>query len=448
MKKNLFLISFILVALNAKAQTLNQTGSIATANAANNFTGGYTFSYRINAGTPWNGSLISFGGLANRYDTQINADYGPDGGNHISFRTKNGDANTWNSWVELASRGVNTFTGEQVVNGNITSSITSNEGGSITLTNPSKTASNVSNNWKIYNMTGAYGNGLQFWSYVNDGSGGSKMTITDSGNVGIGTSTPTAKLEVNGNINVINASNKIVGFNDAVNYYIGSYPVTGSAGFDIHGYGGIRFGDRTSNSVMQITNGNVGIGTASPNSKLEVNGNANIIVPPSANPVDALIVDVTSFGTGSNAIASSFFKVRDIGAGNNIPFIIRGDGNVGIGTASPDTKLAVNGTIHTKEVRVDLLAPMVPDYVFANNYKLKTLEEVDTYIKANSHLPEIPSAKEIEKNGLMLGEMNMNLLKKIEELTLYMIEMKKDVNTLKEENVALKTQLNLLKETK
>ncbi|KRD05414.1 hypothetical protein ASE21_20875 [Flavobacterium sp. Root901] len=100
--------------------------------------------------------------------------------------------------------------------------------------------------------------------------------------------------------------------------------------------------------------------------------------------------------------------------------------NVGIGTISPDEKLTVKGKIHTQEVRVDMLGPLVPDYVFENEYKLKTLEEVENYIRENKHLPEVPSAYDIEKNGLMLAEMNMALLKKIEELTLYMIEMKKE----------------------
>jgi len=110
------------------------------------------------------------------------------------------------------------------------------------------------------------------------------------------------------------------------------------------------------------------------------------------------------------------------------------NGNVGIGTAIPDEKLTVKGKIHTQEVRVDMAGPLVPDYVFANDYKLKSLEEVEDFIKENKHLPEIPSAQEIEKNGLMLAEMNMSLLKKIEEMTLYMIEQNKKINELEKQN--------------
>jgi len=118
--------------------------------------------------------------------------------------------------------------------------------------------------------------------------------------------------------------------------------------------------------------------------------------------------------------------------------------NVGIGTLTPDEKLTVKGKIHTQEVKVDLLGALVPDYVFESDYKLKTLEEVENYIKENKHLPEISSAQEIEKNGLMLAEMNMALLKKIEEITLYMIEQNKKINELERENKKLEDLENRL----
>ncbi|WP_369014650.1 hypothetical protein [Flavobacterium anhuiense] len=120
-------------------------------------------------------------------------------------------------------------------------------------------------------------------------------------------------------------------------------------------------------------------------------------------------------------------------------FLILGN-NVGIGTSAPDEKLTVKGKIHTQEVRVDMAGPLVPDYVFADDYKLKSLKEIEDYIKEHKHLPEIPSAKEIQKNGLMLAEMNMSLLKKMEEMTLYMIEMKKENEEIKKEIIILKQQ--------
>ncbi|MFD1631683.1 hypothetical protein [Pseudopedobacter beijingensis] len=106
------------------------------------------------------------------------------------------------------------------------------------------------------------------------------------------------------------------------------------------------------------------------------------------------------------------------------------NGNVGIGTRNPDEKLTVNGKIHAKEIKVDINIP-VPDYVFSKDYKLASLYEVKEFVDKNNHLPEIPSGKEIEKNGIVLGELNMLLLKKIEELTLHMIQMKEELDELK-----------------
>ncbi|MFS4493196.1 hypothetical protein [Maribacter sp. 2308TA10-17] len=101
-------------------------------------------------------------------------------------------------------------------------------------------------------------------------------------------------------------------------------------------------------------------------------------------------------------------------------------GNVGIGTDSPDEALTVDGKIHTREVRVDIQAPFVPDYVFYDDYNLKTLEEVQNFIDAYGHLPNIPSAKEMEKEGMNLKEMNLKLLEKVEELTLYILQLQEN----------------------
>ncbi|MCZ8216406.1 MAG: hypothetical protein O9262_09225 [Cyclobacteriaceae bacterium] len=107
-------------------------------------------------------------------------------------------------------------------------------------------------------------------------------------------------------------------------------------------------------------------------------------------------------------------------------------GNVGIGT-NPNQKLHVNGTVYSTEVKVDVNAGTGPDYVFEPTYQLSSLAEIENYIKANKHLPEVPSAKEMETNGINLSEMNMLLLKKVEELTLHLIEQKKEINELRSE---------------
>ena len=114
---------------------------------------------------------------------------------------------------------------------------------------------------------------------------------------------------------------------------------------------------------------------------------------------------------------------------------INSNGNVGIGITDPGSfKLAVNGKTWSTEVQVAVSRP--PDYVFEPTYDLKQLAEIETYIKENKHLPEVPSAKEMEKNGVQLGEMNMLLLRKIEELTLYILDQNKEIEKLKERSVS------------
>lgn len=101
-------------------------------------------------------------------------------------------------------------------------------------------------------------------------------------------------------------------------------------------------------------------------------------------------------------------------------------GNVGIGTSVPDQKLAVKGKIHAEEVIVDLSVPG-PDYVFEPGYKLLSLKELENFLTLKKHLPGIPEAKEMEATGIGLSEMNMLLIKKIEELTLYILQLEKRI---------------------
>jgi hypothetical protein len=104
-------------------------------------------------------------------------------------------------------------------------------------------------------------------------------------------------------------------------------------------------------------------------------------------------------------------------------------GNVSIGTTSPDQKLTVNGKIHAEEVIVDLNIT-APDYVFDEGYKLRTTTELEDFLRQNSHLPDIPPAKEMEENGIDLSRINMMLLKRIEELTLYIIDQEKRIKNI------------------
>lgn len=117
-------------------------------------------------------------------------------------------------------------------------------------------------------------------------------------------------------------------------------------------------------------------------------------------------------------------------------------GTVGIGTN--DTKghtLGVRGDIIAEKIQVALYSGGWPDYVFSKGYKLDSLSKIENYIFKNNHLPNLPCAKDIEQNGYDLANMDAKLLEKIEELTLYMIEMNKQLESLKKENELLKLKL-------
>ena len=113
--------------------------------------------------------------------------------------------------------------------------------------------------------------------------------------------------------------------------------------------------------------------------------------------------------------------------GNNIGLTVNEYGNIGIGmqgqSANLGYNLAVNGTIGAKEVVVENTSAW-PDYVFKPEYPLTSLDEVKKHIDEKGHLPNIPSAQEVQENGISLGEMNRLLLEKVEELTLYVIDIK------------------------
>ena len=196
----------------------------------------------------------------------------------------------------------------------------------------------------------------------------------------------------------------------------------------------------TMDNVMAIMGGNVGIGTTEPSQKLTVH-NGRIRVESSTYP--SAQIELVNLNTNRNftmITVGDNFEIHNGDESETLtkPFMIDGSTDfIGIGTLNPQSKLAVNGIITAKEIEVTDTG--WSDFVFNSNYDLKSLDEVDQFISKNGHLPDIPSAEEVEKNGLNLGTMQAKLLQKIEELTLYLIDMQKENENLKERISSLET---------
>jgi len=231
-----------------------------------------------------------------------------------------------------------------------------------------------------------------------------------NGNVGIGTSSLAARLHVSTSDASVQQRLERTGVGGGITD-IG----TDSDGlkFFVGGYSAATL------RVLFGADGNVGIGTTSlPAFRLQVNSpNASVQQRFQRTGTGGGITDV-----GADSDGFRFFVGGT--SSTTLKVLFGANGKVGIGTFNPDSELTVNGTAHAKEVKVDLTVTG-PDYVFEKSYALPALESVKTYIDQNKHLPEVPSAKEMEANGINLSEMNMLLLKKVEELTLYVIEQNK-----------------------
>lgn len=184
-------------------------------------------------------------------------------------------------------------------------------------------------------------------------------------------------------------------------------------------------------------NGNIGIGTTTPSNLLHVITStvAAGVRAESSSTFGSIQLKATGGAVQDWMIGADLVGVTGGGlafynnATGNYRMVLTGNGNLGIGTASPSEKLAVNGNIKARQIIVT--QNNWSDYVFEPNYKLQPLSVVEKYIIKYKHLPEVPSANEIQAGGLNIGDAQALLLKKLEELTLYVIEQQREINKLK-----------------
>lgn len=276
-----------------------------------------------------------------------------------------------------------------------------------------------------------------------------------SGNIGIGNQSPNSSnytvghiltigennpgiIELSSNLNS-NTIGRIDFYGNGVSKKLASITAFKSSTDD----GQLRFYTQPTNGTIQEVmrldkDGKLGIGTTSPRSTLDVFGNTGLTI---SDEQGSEFWSEQVVGAGD----LHFYDNAVSGIGNEVKVTFQnGTGNVGIGTVNPQSKLAVEGQIRATEVKI-LADINVPDYVFEPDYELRTLKETKEYITENKHLPEIPSASKIEENGIDLGDMNMRLLKKIEELTLYQIELMEQLEQQNAELQHVKKELQELK---
>ncbi|MBI2273962.1 MAG: hypothetical protein HYU70_09215 [Bacteroidetes bacterium] len=290
-------------------------------------------------------------------------------------------------------------------------------------------------------------------STADDASAGfdSDLMIGSNGNVGVGTTSPVSTLHIQQPGDIATGFVKgirLEGLNYAYQLSTGVQGVSNS-------YFGIA--DVTNNAYRLVINdlGKIGIGTTNPQHNLDVqnvpNGggvsvgdgdlltedkSANIYLRPSTSSSaravhqrNWLLSTYYDMDAGSFSIRNSNNPGSDPYLDGITRFLITKDGRVGIGTTSPSEKFSVNGNISAKKIIVTQSG--WSDYVFANDYKLRSLSALEAFIKQNKHLPEMPSAKEVEEQGISVGDNQALLLKKIEELTLYVIRQQKEIEDLK-----------------
>lgn len=326
-----------------------------------------------------------------------------------------------------------------------------------------------------------------------------RMTIDNAGRVGVGTTTPNHLFHVTGGDLFVQSSSGLIrfGYNGGNEWQM----ATTGGGADLRWYTTPDGGTTITPRHYFSQNGNMGVGGFSgpgvPLGRLDVIGSGTssttntFLLRNSIGDTLLRMRDDGRMGIGYNGSSYgrtlnmggtgiNFYTANEVAFGgaifptdtsliiwsnsgaNNYVVLQPSWGNTGIGTYTPNAKLHLNGVqligsnsavpatgyqlsvdgkIIAEEVKVQLSTSW-PDYVFADDYRLMPIEELEKSIRQNKHLPNIPSAAEVTaEKGIMLGEMNRKLLEKVEELTLYIIQLKKENNSLEQRLNNIETKL-------
>ncbi len=311
----------------------------------------------------------------------------------------------------------------------------------------------------------------QQWSPITNNN----IWNLNSGNVGIGTNNPLSNLDVSGEIrSTLTATSNFRmvcgGYasllrNDGVNTYLlftNNNDVNGGWNnlrpLRINNSNGDLFFANENVTITHST-GNFGVGLTNPQYKMDINGplflrstelingwsnshlyweGHSLVMGTPAGTYSYNSVDLKPGGVSQEPLSSQLRMYTstntnqhtlNIQLNSNGNCFFNNPGNVGIGTINPFYKLDVQGVVRAHEVRVNLNSGA--DFVFENNYKLMPLSELYRFILENKHLPDIPTAMKMTESDTDLGELQIKLLQKIEELTLYVIELNKEIQTLK-----------------
>ncbi len=282
-----------------------------------------------------------------------------------------------------------------------------------------------------------------------------------TGRVGIGTTNPDATLHTKGGIAIQNPSipydtkgdagirsGIIFGSNHETNNGMFWISPDATEGNKINIGSGASYDDTKSLLTITGHSNRVGVGTTSPRAKLDVEGSIKILqgweeLHWSSKHTETEERSYLAPRVPEGDDRTHYWDWNQEFGYNHKDRAWYFDGDVGIGTAIPKNKLSVNGTVWAKKFKCSL--EDAADWVFKDDYDLRPLEEIESYIQENKHLPDVPSAQEFREKDLDVAQMDNLLLQKVEELTLYMIDMNKQMKQLKAENESLKAEVKSLK---